>query len=63
MAGKPVGAGNTVTSRDLGVFVDQTAEPVPAEDPDIRARGGRVLAPNRRTLVKRPVRAMGVVMI
>jgi hypothetical protein len=52
LPGWPVGAGNPVTSRDLGVFVDQTAEPVPAEDRDIRAQGGRVLAPNRRTLVK-----------
>jgi Helix-turn-helix of DDE superfamily endonuclease len=60
---RPVGAGNPVTSRDLGVFVDQTAEPVPSQDPDIRAQGGRMLAPGRRALVERPVRAMDVTVI
>ena len=25
-----------VTSCDLGIFVDQAAEPIPAQDPDIR---------------------------
>ena len=33
----PVGAENPVTLCDLGVFVDQTAEPVPPQHPDIRA--------------------------
>ena len=31
-----VGAENAVTSCDLGVFVDQAAEPVPPQNPDIR---------------------------
>jgi hypothetical protein len=34
-----------ITSRDLGVFVDQAAEPVPSQDPDIGARDARMLAP------------------
>jgi hypothetical protein len=55
----PVGAGNPDTSRDLGVFVDQAAEPVPSQDPDIRAQGGgRILASGGRALAERPVRAM-----
>ena len=40
-----VSAEYCVTSCDLGVFVDQAAEPVPSQDPDIRAQDGRVLAP------------------
>ena len=51
----PVGAGNPVTLRDLGVFVDQAAEPVPSQDPDIRARDGRMLASGGRAVVKGPV--------
>src|ERR1700678_4450813 len=39
-----VGAGNPVTSRDLGVFVDLAAEPVPPQDLDIRAHDRRMLA-------------------
>ncbi len=45
-----VGAGNRVTSCDLRVFVDQAAEPVPAQNAHtvrfgrwMRASGGRVL--------------------
>jgi hypothetical protein len=58
----PVGAGNPVTSRDLGVFVDQAAEPVP-QDPDIRAHDRRKLAPVGRTLAERPVRPMDVIVV
>jgi hypothetical protein len=32
-APEPVGAGNSVASCDLRVFVDQAAEPVPAQHP------------------------------
>ena len=45
-----VGAGNGVTLCDLGVFVDQAAEPVPAQNARtsrfgrrMRASGGRLL--------------------
>ena len=61
--GNLVGAGNSVTSRYLGVFVDQTAEPVPSQDPDIRAQGRRTFAPDGRALVERPVRAMDFIVI
>jgi hypothetical protein len=46
----PVGAGNGVTLCDLGVFVDQAAEPVPAQNARtgrfgrrMRTSGGRLL--------------------
>jgi hypothetical protein len=51
-AGCRVGAEYRVTSRDLGVFVDQAAEPVPPQDPDIRAQDGRKLAPGGRAMVE-----------
>jgi hypothetical protein len=41
----PVGAESPVTSCDLGIFMDQAAEPVPAQDPDIRAHSGQTLTP------------------
>ena len=43
--------------------MDQAAEPVPAQDPDIRAQGGRKLVPGGRGLAERPVRAMDVILI
>jgi hypothetical protein len=43
--------------------VDQAAEPVPPQDPDIRAQGGRMLAPGGRALLERPVRAVDVIVI
>jgi hypothetical protein len=43
--------------------MDQAAEPVPSQDPDIRTHSGRTLAAGRRDLAERPVRAMDVVMI
>jgi len=58
-----VGAEYCVTSCDLGVFVDQAAEPVPPQNPDTCACGGRTLASGGRVLVQRPVRPMGVVMV
>ena len=38
-----MGAGKPVTSSDLGIFVNQAAEPVPAQDPDTRALLGTTL--------------------
>jgi hypothetical protein len=47
----------------LGIFADQAAEPVPPQDPDIRAHSGQTLTPGWRALAQSPVRAMAVVMI
>jgi hypothetical protein len=58
-----VSAEYCVTLCDLGVFVDQAAEPVPPQNPDTRACGGRTLASGGRVLVQRPVRPMSVVMV
>jgi len=33
----PVGAGNCVTLCDLGILLDQATEPVPTQNPDVRA--------------------------
>jgi hypothetical protein len=33
----PVGAGNCVTLCGLGILVDQATEPVPTQNPDVRA--------------------------
>lgn len=43
--------------------MDQAAEPVPSQDRNIRAQGGRMLAPGGRALVERPVRAVDVIVI
>jgi hypothetical protein len=43
--------------------MDQAAEPVPAQNPDVRARSGWMRTPGRWTLVHRPVRAMQIVVI
>jgi len=40
----PVSAEYCVTSCDLGVFVDEAADPVSPQNPDICACGGRTLA-------------------
>jgi hypothetical protein len=58
-----VGAEYPVALCDLGVFVDQAAEPVPRQNPDIRACSGRTLAPYGRDLAERPVRAMNVIVL
>jgi hypothetical protein len=58
-----VSAEYVVTSCDLGVFVDQAAEPVPPQNPDTCAWGGRTLASGGWVLVQRPVRPMGVAMV
>src|SRR5690348_13670782 len=58
---RPVGARNSVTSCDLGVFVEEAAEPVASDDLDVRVDGvgGR---PERTGLVQRPVRPVPVEM-
>jgi hypothetical protein len=58
-----VGAEYSVTLCDLGIFVDQAAEPVPPQDPDIRVRSGRMITPGGRALAERPVRAMNVIVL
>src|SRR5260370_18501281 len=58
-----VGAEYPVTLCDLVIFVDQAAEPVPPQDPDIRVRSGRMITPGGRALAERPVRAMNVIVL
>jgi len=45
-----VGAEYPVTSRHVGIFVDQAAEPVPPQGPGIQAHSGRTLTPSGRSL-------------
>ena len=59
----PVGAENCATLCDLGVFVDQPAEPVPAQNAHAARFGGWMGPPCGRVLVQHPVRPMAVVMI
>ena len=58
-----VGAENGVTSCDLRIFMDRAAEPVAAENPDVCPESGLMRAPGRRTLLQRPVRTVGVIVI
>jgi hypothetical protein len=58
-----VGAEYLVTLCDLGIFADQTTEPVPPQDPDIRVRNGRTLTPSGRPLAECPVRAVNVIVL
>lgn len=51
---------NRVISCDLGIFVDQAADPHPAQNPDIGIHGRRMRAPSRRTLMQRPMRPVSV---
>jgi hypothetical protein len=55
-----VSAEYPVTSRDLGIFVDQAAEPVAPQDPGGRAYSGRMLTLIWRSLAQRPVRPVRV---
>jgi hypothetical protein len=59
----PVGAEYPVALCDLGIFVDQAAEPVPPQDPDILAHSGLRLTPSGRALAQRPVRAMNIIVL
>jgi hypothetical protein len=45
------GTENSVVPCDLGIFVDQAAEPILPQNPATSARCGRILAPGRRVLV------------
>jgi hypothetical protein len=56
-----VGAENPVTSRDLHILVNETAEPFASQRPDDRFRGWRGTV-RRRVLIQRSVRTVGVVM-
>ena len=58
---RPVGAENPVTSRDLHILVDESAEPVASQRPDDRS-GGRRRTARGRALIQRSVRTVGVVM-
>ena len=58
-----VGAEYCVTSCDLGVFVDEAAEPVPSENAHIRRGCGCIGTSGGRVLVQRPVRPVVVVVI
>jgi hypothetical protein len=49
----PVGAGNCVTLCDLGIFVDQAAEPIPPKDPGACAESRWMHAPGGRVLRQR----------
>jgi hypothetical protein len=51
-----------VTSCDLGVFVDESAESITPQDPE-RARRSRIISPIWRLLGQAPMWAMSVVMI
>jgi hypothetical protein len=58
----PVGAENAVTSRDLQILVYQATNAISSKRPKRRC-GGRRSAARRRVLIKRSVRAVGVVML
>jgi hypothetical protein len=58
-----VGAENPVTLCDLVILADKAAEPVPAQNPDVRAQGSSMRAPGRRPLPQRPVRPVRAVVI
>ena len=53
---RPVGSGNYVTSCDLRVFADQTAEPVAAQNTHTSPVGGWMCPACGWLLVQRPVR-------
>ena len=59
----PVGAGNAVTVRDLGIFVDEAAEPVTAYNAHTGHAARQMSASCGRVLLQRPVRPMTVVVI
>ena len=59
-AAEHVGAEYPVTSRDLGIFVDQAAESVAPQDPGGRAHSGRMLTLIWRSLAQRPVRPVRI---
>jgi len=58
-----VGAGNCVTVCDLGVFMDQVAEPVPAQNAPPRFLPWAMHPSGGWVLLRRPVRPMDVVVV
>jgi hypothetical protein len=58
-----VGAENLVTLCELGVFVDQAAEPVASQHADSRLCCGGIGSPGGRILVQCPVWPVSVVVI
>jgi hypothetical protein len=46
-----VGAGNPVTLCDLGIFVDQAAKPVPAQNSGVCAQGRYIRTSSGRALL------------
>jgi hypothetical protein len=57
----PAGAEDSVTSCDLRIFIDQPAEPVPAQNTHTGHVGGRLRATGGRMLLRCPVRSVSVV--
>jgi hypothetical protein len=49
--GQRVGAGNPVTLCDLGIFVDQAAKPVPAQNSGVCAQGRCMRTSSGRALL------------
>ena len=60
---RSVGAEYCVTSCDQGVFMDQAAEPVPAQNAHPGRVAGWMCAPGGRVLLQRPVRPVDVVVV
>ena len=58
-----VGAENYVPLCDLGVFVDQAAKPVPAQNAHIGLSRWRMRPPCGRVLLQCPVRPVSVAVI
>jgi hypothetical protein len=58
-----VAADNPVSLCDLGIFMDQTADPVPAQNVRTRNFGWRIRAAGGRRLLQYLVRAVGVVVV
>jgi len=57
------GAENPVSLCDLGILVNQSAEPIPAENPGVCAQDRWMRTPGRRALLQCPVGPMSVVVI
>ncbi len=62
LRGWPVGAGNYVTSCDLRIFMDETAEQVALQHLDIRVSCGRMGASGGRVQLQCPAQPVNIVM-
>jgi hypothetical protein len=60
---RPVGAGYSVTSRDLGIFMNEAAEAVSAQDAHTGHIGERMCASGGRVLLQCSVRPVRVVVV